>query len=220
MAKRTQLLSPEVYDYVLRASSREGEALARLRQATASLPQSEMQIGPDQGQLLGLLVKLLGARRCIEIGTYTGYSALAIALALPADGRLVACDVSDEWTSIGRKFWREAGVEERIDLRLKPALETLDELLASGERAKFDLAFLDADKPNFRAYYEKLLELVRPGGVIAADNTLALAGAPIMSQQTASAAALRAFNDFTRGDERVDVAMLTIGDGLTLLRKR
>jgi predicted O-methyltransferase YrrM len=205
---------------VLRASSREPDVLARLRKATASVPHSEMQIGADQGQLMALLVKLIGALRCIEIGTYTGYSALAVALALPPGGLLVACDVSEEWASIGRPFWREAGVESRIDLRIKPALETLDELLAIGGRGTFDFAFLDADKPNYRAYYEKLLELMRPGGLIAIDNTLALAGEPIMGQQTKSAKALRALNEFIRGDERVDEALLTIGEGLTLVRKR
>ena len=220
MADRTLLLAQEVYGYVLRASSREPDVLARLRQATASLPESEMQIGPDQGQLLALLVKLIGARRCIEIGTYTGYSALAVALALPADGRLVACDVNDEWTSIGRRFWREAGVESRIDLRIRPALETLDELLEGGAQGTFDFAFIDADKPNYGAYYEKLLLLLRPGGLIAVDNTLAVSGAPIMKQQTASAKALRTFNDLVHRDERVDLALLTVGEGLTLLRKR
>ena len=220
MADRTLLLAQEVYGYVLRASSREPDVLARLRQATASLPESEMQIGPDQGQLLALLVKLIGARRCIEIGTYTGYSALAVALALPADGRLVACDVNEEWTSIGRRFWREAGVESRIDLRIRPALETLDELLEGGAQGTFDFAFIDADKPNYGAYYEKLLLLLRPGGLIAVDNTLAVSGAPIMKQQTASAKALRTFNDLVHRDERVDLAMLTVGEGLTLLRKR
>jgi len=220
MADRTLLLAQEVYGYVLRASSREPDVLARLRQATASLPESEMQIGPDQGQLLALLVKLIGARRCIEIGTYTGYSALAVALALPVDGRLVACDVNDEWTSIGRRFWREAGVESRIDLRIRPALETLDELLEGGAQGTFDFAFIDADKPNYGAYYEKLLLLLRPGGLIAVDNTLAVSGAPIMKQQTASAKALRTFNDLVHRDERVDLALLTVGEGLTLLRKR
>jgi caffeoyl-CoA O-methyltransferase len=220
MAKRTQLLEREVSDYVLRASRREPDVLARLRQATASVPHSAMQIGADQGQLMALLVKLIGARRCIELGTYTGYSALAVALALPPDGLLITCDVSEEWTSIGRRFWREAGVESRIDLKLRPALETLDELLEEGAHSTFDFAFVDADKPNYRAYYEKLLELLRPGGLIAADNTLALAGEPIMKQQTANAKAMCAFNDFVRDDERVDAAMLTIGEGLTLLRKR
>jgi predicted O-methyltransferase YrrM len=220
MARRTELIKSKVYDYVLRASSREPDVLARLRQATASVPHSEMQIGADQGQLMALLVKLIGARRCIEIGTYTGYSALAVALALPNDGLLVACDVSEEWTSVGRPFWREAGVESRIDLRIKPALETLDELLAIGGRGTFDFAFLDADKTNYRAYYEKLLELLRAGGLIAVDNTLALAGEPIFEQQTKSAKALRALNEFIRGDERVDEVLLTIGEGLTLVRKR
>jgi predicted O-methyltransferase YrrM len=220
MAKRTQLLEPEIYDYVLRASPREPDVLARLRQATASVPHSEMQIGADQGQLMALLVKLIGARRCIELGTYTGYSALAVALALPPDGSLITCDVSEEWTSIGRRFWREAGVESRIDLRLKPALETLDELIAGGGRGTFDFAFVDADKRNYGAYYEKLLELLRPGGLIAADNTLALAGEPIMSQQGVNAKAMCAFNDTVRADARVDAALLTVGEGLTLLRKR
>jgi predicted O-methyltransferase YrrM len=220
MAKRTRLLAHEVSDYVLRASPREPDVLARLRHATASVPHSEMQIGSDQGQLMALLVRLIGARRCIELGTYTGYSALAVALALPPDGSLITCDVSEEWTSVGRPFWREAGVESRIDLRVKPALETLEELLAGGQRGTFDFAFVDADKPNYRLYYEKLLELLRPGGLIAADNTLALAGEPIMSQRTANAKAMCAFNDFVRSDARVDAAMLTIGEGLTLLRKR
>jgi predicted O-methyltransferase YrrM len=219
MAKRTQLITPDVYQYVLQ-SSREPDVLARLRQATASVPHSVMQIGADQGQLLALLAKSIGARRCIEIGTYTGYSALAVALALPPDGYLVACDVSEEWTSIGRPFWREAGVESRIDLRIKPGLETLEELLAKGGRGTFDFAFLDADKTSYAAYYEKLLELLRAGGLIAVDNTLALSGDPIITQQSASAKALRALNESLRADERVDVAMLTIGEGLTLLRKR
>lgn len=220
MAKRTTLIPSEVYDYVLRSSGREADVLERLRQATASVPHNEMQIGADQGQLMALLVKLIGARRCIELGTYTGYSALAVALALPRDGLLITCDVSEEWTSIGRRFWREAGVESRIDLRLRPALETLDELLASGAQGTFDFAFVDADKPNYGAYYEKLLELLRPNGLIVVDNTLALAGEPVMKQESKNARAIVAFNDKLRGDERVDLAMLTVGEGLTLLRKR
>jgi predicted O-methyltransferase YrrM len=220
MAKRTELIRDDVYQYVLRASPREPDVLARLRKATASVPNSVMQIGSDQGQLMALLVKLIGARRCIELGTYTGYSALAVALALPSDGLLITCDVSDEWTSVGRPFWREAGVESRIDLRLAPALETLEELLVGGERETFDFAFVDADKPNYGAYYEKLLVLVRPGGLIAVDNTLALAGEPIMSQQSANAKAMVEFNEQVRSDARVDAAMLTVGEGLTLLRKR
>jgi predicted O-methyltransferase YrrM len=213
-------MADDVRAYLLAVSSREPDVLARLRAATAPRPESEMQIGPEQGQLMALLVKLLGATRCIEIGTYTGYSALAVALALPAHGRLVACDVSDEWTAIGRRFWREAGVESRIDLRLQPAMQTLDELLAAGEAGSFDFAFVDADKPSYIGYYEKLLQLVRPGGLIAVDNTLSVSGQPIIHQDTVSARALRDFNEKVRGDERVDLAMVPIGEGLTLLRVR
>ena len=220
MPKRTQLIAPKVYDYVLRASSREPDVLARLREATASVPHNQMQIGADPGQLMGLLVKLLGARRCIEIGTYTGYSALAIALALPPGGLLVACDISEEWASVGRPFWREAGVEARIDLRIKPALETLDELLAAGEAGRFDFAFVDADKTNYANYYERLLKLVRSGGLIAIDNTLSLSGVPIFEEETANARAIRELNESLKGDQRVDLAMLSVGEGLTRLRKR
>jgi caffeoyl-CoA O-methyltransferase len=220
MPKRTLLLEPNVYRYLLACSSREPPVLARLREATAKLPEAEMQIGPDQGQLMALLVRLLGARRCIEIGTYTGYSALAVALALPSDGRLIACDVNREWTEIGRRFWREAGVDSRIDLRIQPAMKTLDELLAQGKRDGFDFAFVDADKQNYIAYYEKLLLLVRPGGLITVDNTLGVSGGPIVGQRTAIAKALRDFNEHVHDDQRVDLAMLSIGEGLTLLRKR
>jgi predicted O-methyltransferase YrrM len=220
MATRTKLLPDDVYGYVLGCSSREPEVLKRLRETTAPLPESVMQIGPDQGQLMGLLVKLIGARRCLEIGTYTGYSALAVALALPADGQLITCDVSEKWTEIARRFWREAGMEARIELKLQPALETLDELLEQGEGGRFDFAFIDADKPSYVAYYEKLLLLLRPGGLIAVDNTLALSGAPIVRQTGHNAKAMRAFNDYVHRDERVDLAMLSVGEGLTLLRKR
>ena len=220
MEKRTQLLPGDLYEYVLRASSREPEVLARLRQATASVPLSAMQIGADQGQLMALLVRLIGARRCIEVGTYTGYSALAVALALPPDGKLITCDVNADWVNVGRPYWREAGVEQRIDLRLKPALETLDELLVRGEAGRFDFAFIDADKPNYIGYYERLLQLIRHGGLIAVDNTLALSGEPITTQDSESAKAMRVFNELVHRDERVDLAMLTIGEGLTLLRVR
>jgi caffeoyl-CoA O-methyltransferase len=165
-------------------------------------------------------VRLTGARRCIEIGTYTGYSALAVALALPADGRLIACDVNDTWVSIGKPFWQQAGVAARIDLRIQPALQTLDELTAAGEGGTFDFAFVDADKPNYINYYERLLKLMRPGGLIAIDNTLAVSGGAIIRQETVIAKALRAFNEHVHHDERVDIAMLPIGEGLTLLRVR
>jgi predicted O-methyltransferase YrrM len=220
MSLRTSTLPDDIYQYILGCSSREPPVLARLREATAPRPEAEMQIGPDQGQFMALLARLIGARRCIEVGTYTGYSALAVALALPPDGKLIACDVSDEWTSIGRPFWREAGVESRIDLRLQPALKTLDELLADGGQGAYDFAFIDADKPNYIAYYEKLLQLIRPGGVIAVDNTLSVSGAPIIRQSGPHSRALREFNDHVHHDERVDLSMIPIGEGLTLLRRR
>ena len=220
MGERTQLLPRDVYDYVLRCAPREPAVLAELRAATAAVPHSVMQIGADQGLLMALLVRLMGARRCIEVGTYTGYSALAVALALPADGMLVTCDMNADWAAVGRPFWRKAGVESRIDLRIRPAEVTLDELLAAGGAGTFDFAFIDADKPNYPAYYERLLRLVRPGGLIAVDNTLALAGQPIVRLDSVNARAMLAFNDLVSRDERVDLAVLTVGEGLSLLRVR
>ena len=178
-----------------------------------------MQIAPDQGQFMALLVTLTGARRAIEVGTFTGYSALAIALALPADGRLLACDISDEFTRIGRPFWRAAGVEPKIELVLAPALQTLDERLAAGEAGQHDFAFIDADKANYDGYYERCLQLLRPGGLIALDNML-WGGAVARPAQDGDTAALQALNDKLRHDERVDFALLTVGDGLALARKR
>ena len=220
MSVRTVLLPDDVYEYLQASSVREPAVLQRLRAATASRPEAEMQISPEQGQFMALLVRLIGAVRCIEVGTYTGYSALAVALALPANGKVVACDVSEEWTAIGRRFWREAGVESRIDLRLQPALETLDELLAAGEQGRFDFAFIDADKGNYYNYFERTLQLLRTGGLIAVDNTLAVSGNPINRHDGAVFQALRAFNERLHHDERVDLSMLSIGEGLTLLRKR
>ena len=220
MSVRTTGLPDDIYQYVLKVSTREPPVLARLRQATAPRPEAEMQISPEQGQFMALLAKLVGARRCIEIGTYTGYSALAVALALPQDGKLIACDVSDEFTRVGRPFWKEAGVESKIDLRLQPALKTLDELLKDGQQNAFDFAFVDADKPSYIQYYEKLLQLVRPGGLICADNTLGLSGAPIIHQNTVHAKAMRDFNEHVHHDERVDLSMIPIGEGVTLLRRR
>jgi caffeoyl-CoA O-methyltransferase len=212
-------MSAAAHEYMLGASLREAPVLARLRAATAPRPEAEMQIGPEQGQFMAFLVRLTGARRCIELGTYTGYSALAVALALPPDGSIVACDVSDEFTRIGRPFWREAGVESKIDLRLKPALESLDELLAQpGGRGGYDFAFVDADKGNYIAYYEKLLELMRPGGLITVDNTLGVSGKYVTELTSPSAQAIRAFNAHVHQDTRVDLSMLPIGEGLTLLR--
>lgn len=220
MSVRMTGLPDDVYEYLLSVSTRESPILTRLRQATAPRPEAEMQISPEQGQFMALLAKLVGARRCIEIGTYTGYSALAVAMALPADGKLIACDVNDEFTRVGRPFWKEAGVDSKIDLRLQPALQTLDQLLNEGQQGTFDFAFVDADKPSYIQYYEKLLQLVRPGGLICADNTLGLSGAPINRQETVSAKAMRQFNEHVHHDERVDLSMLPVGEGLTLLRRR
>lgn len=217
---RSLSLDPDLYRYLIGHSIRESAVLVALREATAGIAGAQMQIGPDQGQFMQLLVRLIGARRCLEIGTYTGYSSLAVALALPAEGRLLTCDVSEEWTQVARRFWREAGVESRIELKLAPALVTLDALLAAGETGHFDFAFIDADKSNYTAYYERVLELLRTGGLICIDNTLwsgKVAQSEIDDQDTR---AIRAFNDHLHRDERIDLSLVPIGDGLTLARKR
>jgi predicted O-methyltransferase YrrM len=220
MSLRTLSLTDDIYRYLLEHSLREAPVLAKLRAVTAGLPNANMQIAPDQGQFLQLLARLVGARRCLEIGTFTGYSSLAVALALPPDGTLVACDVSDEWTRVARQFWREAGVDSRIDLRLQPALKTLHELIADGASGTFDFVFIDADKTSYVAYYERALELVRPGGLITVDNTLwggAVADASVNDEDTQ---ALRAFNVHIHADTRVDLSLVPIGDGLTVCRKK
>ncbi|HUN27039.1 MAG TPA: class I SAM-dependent methyltransferase [Steroidobacteraceae bacterium] len=220
MSTRSMSLDPDIYQYVLEHSVREPPILRRLREVTAGLPGAEMQISPEQGQFMALLLRLIGARRCIELGTYTGYSSLVMALALPAGGRLTTCDVNAESTRVAREFWREAGVAERIELKLQPALTTLEQIAQSEGGGLFDFAFVDADKPNYIAYYEKLLGLMRPGGLIAADNTLFVAGSTIVRGSSPITHALKAFNDHVHHDERVDLAMVPIGEGLTLLRVR
>ena len=220
MSGRTLPLSDALLAYVARSSVREHPVLAELRAATASMPHAQMQIGPDQGALMALLVKLVSARRTLEIGVFTGYSALAVALALPPDGKVVACDVSEEWTAVGRRHWEQAGVAGKIDLRLGRAVATLDALVADGAAGTFDFAFIDADKQAYAAYYERCLVLLRRGGLIAVDNTL-WSGAVIDPKDTsADTVALRAFNEALAADSRVDLAMLTVGDGLTLAMKR
>jgi predicted O-methyltransferase YrrM len=213
-------LSEPLYRYVVDHSGPEHPVLRELREATAGMKHAGMQIGVDQGKLMALLVKLIGARRTLEIGVFTGYSTLAVALALPPDGRIVACDVSEEWTAVGRAHWQKAGVAERIDLRLGRATKTLDELLAAGEAGRFDFAFIDADKESYGAYYERCLQLVRAGGLIAIDNTLWSGAVIDPAHRDADTGAIRALNDAIHRDGRVDVAMLTVGDGLTLARKR
>ena len=216
--RATTAISEALRDYMLSVSVREPEVLGRLRAETAPLEGAGMQIGPEQGAFMALLVELMGARRTLEIGVYTGYSTLVVALALPAEGRVTACDRSEEWTAIARRYWAEAGVAEKIDLRLGPALETLDELLA--QRRAYDFAFIDADKENYDAYYERALELVRPGGLIAIDNTLW--GGRVIDPQVSDAdtQAIRALNAKLHKDERVGLSLVPIGDGLTLARRR
>ena len=220
MSNRTIGLSDELAAYVVEVGTREPDVLARLREETAALPQHGMQIAPDEGAFLSILVELIGARRCIEVGTFTGYSSTAIALALPDGGQLICCDVSEEWTSLARKYWDEAGVADRIDLRIAPAVETLDQLLADGEEDAFDFAFIDADKPGYDAYYERLLRLVRPGGLIALDNTLW--GGEVLDQNTddESTRAIQALNAKLAGDDRITLCLVPVADGVTLARRR
>jgi len=220
MSNRTIQLSDELYAYAQRVGVREPELLRQLREETAKLPQSRMQISPEQGALMAMLVGLMGARRCLEVGTFTGYSALSVALALPADGRLVCCDLSREWTDVARRYWDSAGVADRIELRIGPAIDTLDALLADGGADSFDFAFIDADKPSYDAYYERALRLVRRGGVIAIDNVLWSGAVIDPADETADTQAIRALNDKISSDERVDVVLVPIGDGLTLARRR
>jgi len=217
----TRSLLPEAVEtYVRDMGARETEVQKRLRAETATVRFSGMQIGPDEGALLALLVRLLGARRTLEIGTYTGYSALAVALALPADGRIVCCDVSDEWTQIARRYWREAGIADRIDLRIAPATQTLRELARDPGPDSFDFAFVDADKTGYDDYYEQCLTLVRRAGLIAFDNTLWSGSVADPSKQSADTNALRALNRKAHADARVDACLLTVGDGVLLVRRR
>ena len=220
MSKATTGLDPALYDYILKTTLREPEILARLRQETDSHPRAGMQISPDQGQLLALLVELLGARRIIEVGTFTGYSSLAMAMALPDDGEMVCCDVSEDYTSVARRYWAEAGVAGRITLRLAPALETLDALITDGRTGAFDMAFIDADKENYQNYFERCLSLIRPGGLIAIDNVLWNGRVIDPTDNSVDTQAIRAFNAGLKDDDRVTVSLLSVADGLTLARKR
>jgi predicted O-methyltransferase YrrM len=219
MSRSTLPMTDVLYQYVLDHSLREHPAQAALREATRRHPHGGMQISPEQGQFMALLVRLMGARRTIEVGVFTGYSALSVALALPDDGRLLACDISDEYTRLGQPHWDQAGVAHKIDLRLAPAVQTLDACLAAGEAGQYDFAFIDADKVSYDAYYEKCLRLLRPGGLVAVDNTLWGGDVARPDVRDADTLALRAFNDKLHADPRVDVSLLPIGDGLTLARR-
>ncbi|MDJ0675307.1 MAG: class I SAM-dependent methyltransferase [Calothrix sp. MO_167.B42] len=220
MANQTLGLSAQLYDYLLSASLREPEILTKLRQETAQLPMGRMQIAPEQGQFMALLVQLMAAKKTLEVGVFTGYSTLVVALALPKDGKVVACDVSEEYTAIARRYWQEAGVDRKIDLHIAPALSTLDGLIAAGECDSFDFAFIDADKSNYDGYYERALQLVRPGGLIAIDNVLWYGQVADPQVQDNRTEKIRALNQKLYRDERIDLSLVPIADGLTLAVKR
>jgi caffeoyl-CoA O-methyltransferase len=220
MSNRTLNLTPDLYLYLLEQGVRESDVARRLREETAKLPMAMMQISAEQGQFMRLLVELIGARRAVEVGTFTGYSALCVAEAMGPQGRLIACDVSEEYTAVARRYWARAGVAERIDLRLGPAVATLDALLAKGAAGSIDFVFIDANKTDYDAYFERALRLLRPGGLIAVDNVLwggSVADPTVDDEDTN---AIRALNRKLAADERVSLSLLPIGDGLTLARKR
>lgn len=206
-------------NYMLDVSLREHPELRALRDETAKHEMARMQVSPEQGQLMQMLIRMLGAKTCIEVGTFTGYSALAVALALPDDGRLVACDISDEYTQIGVPFWERAGVSDKIDLRIAPASETLDKMIAAGETGSYDFAFIDADKPGYPDYFERCLTLMRIGGVIAVDNIFMGGGVADPEAGSDNVVAMRNFNALIKEDNRVEISLIPIGDGLTLARK-
>jgi caffeoyl-CoA O-methyltransferase len=216
---RNELLADGVERYIVDTTVREHPLLAELHAETSSMSGAGMQIGSDQGQFMGLLARAIGAKRYLEIGVFTGYSSLAMALALPDDGRIVACDVSEEYTAVAKRYWHKAGVEKKIDLRLGPAVATLDAMIAE-KVEPFDIAFIDADKANYDAYYERCLRLVRPGGLILCDNMLWSGAVIDVNVHDADTDALRALNAKAGKDERVDVALLSVGDGILIARRR
>ncbi len=220
MSNNTLNMTPELQQYLLDVSLREPALLKALREETASLPTAQMQIAPEQGQFMALLVQLIDARKTIEVGVYTGYSALVVALTLPDNGQVVACDISEEYTSVGRRYWEQAGVANKIDLRLAPALETLNQLIEEGGAGQYDFAFIDADKENYPNYYECCLELVRPGGLIAVDNVLWDGAVIDQEKQDPDTCAIRAFNKQLLVDHRVEISLVPIADGLTLARRK
>jgi caffeoyl-CoA O-methyltransferase len=213
-------MTDAIHRYIVEATLVESEVLRELREETDRLPMRGMQVAPEQGQFMALLVELIGARRTIEIGVFTGYSSIAVALALPLDGKLVACDVNEEWTDIARRYWQKAGVLSKIQLVLRPALSTLDELISHGETGQYDFAFLDADKQNNDGYYERCLRLLRPGGLIAIDNSLWGGSVADPTNQSEDTLAIRSLNQKIRDDRRVTMSLVPIGDGLLLARKR
>ncbi len=220
MSRKHLSLSPALNDYLSAVSLREPEVLRRLREETATHALANMQIAPEQGQFMALLARLVGAKNVLEIGVFTGYSSLVVALALPDDGRLVACDVSEEYTTVARRYWQEAGVAHKIDLRIAPALDTLDALLADAQAGTFDFAFIDADKPSYDAYYERTLHLLRPGGLVVFDNMLWGGRVADPKEEAPQARALHALNQKLQADDRIHLSLLPIADGVTLALKR
>lgn len=220
MTKKSITLTDSLYDYITRVSLREPPLLKRLREETASNLLANMQIAPEQGQFMALLIPLMGARKALEIGVFTGYSSLCVAMALPPDGKLVACDVSDEWTQIARRYWKEAGVEHKIELHLAPARDTLDRLLRNGEAGTFDFVFIDADKTGYDDYYERTLQLLRPGGLIMFDNMLRNGDVADPTVLTDSTVAIRVLNEKLLHDERITLSLLPVADGITFALKR
>jgi len=220
MSNRSTGLNEPLYDYLLQSSLREHAVLTQLRLATASQSMSQMRSAPEQGQFMALLVRLMGARRVIEVGTYTGYATLWMALALHESGEIVSCDISEQWTQLAKKHWQQAGVSDRITLKLAPAEGTLKQLLDEGEDGQFDLAFIDADKENYDCYFELCLKLVRPGGLILVDNVLWGGSVVDANNNEPATRAIRSFNKKCRDDDRVEISMLPVADGLTLLLKR
>lgn len=220
MANQTLFLTEELYKYMLSMSLRDREIFRRLREETSRDPMARMQTSPEQGQFMSLLVRMIGATRALEVGVYTGYSSLCVALALPPEGTLVACDVSEEWTSVARRYWEEAGVSSKIQLHLAPALETMDTLLKDGQAGRFDFAFIDADKENYEGYYERALKLLRKGGLMAIDNVFWSGRVTDPQTTDRDTLAIQALNEKLLEDKRVELSMLPIGDGLTLLLKR
>ena len=220
MSDETLNLTPELYQYLTSVSLREPDVLVRLREETSRHPRAAMQISPEQGQFMSLLVKLLGVQKVLEIGVFTGYSSTIVALALPDDGQITACDIDEDFTSIAQRYWQDAGVSQKINLNLAPALETLTKLLDQGAEASYDMAFIDADKCNYPNYYEPCLRLLKPGGVLLVDNVLWDGRVADLSINDVDTDGIRRLNQLVHEDSRVDMSLIPLGDGLTLVRKK
>ena len=220
MSSRSHAIEETIYDYMIATSVREPETLAELREETLKLPNHNMQISPEHGQFMGLLVRSLGVKKALEVGTYTGYSSIAVAMALPPDGKMVCCDISKEYTDVARRYWKKMGLESKIELRLGPGIEGLDALIKEGATGTFDFAFIDADKNNYDAYYERSLTLLRKGGMILIDNVFQGGKVADPKATSANVDAVKALNKKIHKDDRVYMSMLPIGDGVTIALKK